>query len=100
MGTPATRSSIIEMLIRRKYIEREKRNLRATERGCSLIEAIPVEELTSAEMTGKWEARMAEISEGQGDRTTFMQDVCENVNELITAIKNATAPTPEQNSAE
>ena len=39
---------------------------------------------------------MAEISEGQGDRTTFMQDVCENVNELITAIKNATAPTPER----
>ena len=41
-------------------------------------------------MTGKWEARMAEISEGQGDRTTFMQDVCENVNELITAIKRST----------
>ena len=47
LGTPATRSSIIEMLIRRKYIEREKRKLRATERGCSLIRLFPLKELTS-----------------------------------------------------
>jgi DNA topoisomerase III len=96
LGTPATRSSIIEMLIRRQYIRRDKRNLRATDRGCSLIEAIPVEELTSAEMTGKWESRMAEISEGRDNRSTFMGDVCQNVNDLISAIKNATAPTPER----
>ena len=33
IGTPATRASIIELLVNREYVEREGRSLMATEKG-------------------------------------------------------------------
>ena len=95
LGTPATRASIIETLIRRKFILREKKNLISTERGRSLIDSVPVEELKSAELTGKWEARLASISEGKDSRDHFMSDVVQNLNSIISQIKTAKPPKPE-----
>ncbi len=56
LGTPATRAAILDTLIKRQFIERAGKVLRATDRGRSLIDAVPVEELKSAELTGRWEA--------------------------------------------
>ncbi len=95
LGTPATRASIIETLLRRKFIQREKKNLLSTDRGRSLIESVPVEELKSAELTGKWEARLANISEGKDSREKFMSDVIQNLNKIISEIRIAKPPKPE-----
>lgn len=95
LGTPATRASIIETLLRRKFILREKKNLISTERGRSLIDSVPVEELKSAELTGRWEARLSNISEGKDSRQQFMADVIENLNAIISEIKSAKPPKPE-----
>ena len=87
LGTPATRASIIENLIRRKYIERKKKNLHATTRGVSLIDSVPVEELKSALLTGKWESRLSNIAEGTDTRQAFMADVQSNLQSIVEQIK-------------
>ncbi|MBK7759122.1 MAG: hypothetical protein IPI35_22555 [Deltaproteobacteria bacterium] len=75
LGTPATRAAILETLLRRGYIHRVERELRPTPQGRALIEALPVEELRSAKLTGQWEARLAAMAEGEGGRDDFMQDL-------------------------
>ena len=95
LGTPATRASIIENLIRRKYVERKKKNLHATTRGVSLINSVPVEELKSALLTGKWESRLSNIAEGTDTRQAFMADVESNLQSIVEQIKQATPPKPE-----
>ncbi len=100
LGTAATRSGIIETLIRRGFIKREKKKILSTPRGQNLIHAVPVDELKSAEMTGKWEARMTGISEGKDDRKEFMADVKQNLRKLIKTISSSAPPAPERIAAE
>jgi len=95
LGTPATRASIIENLVRRKYIERRKKNLHATSRGNSLVDAVPVEELKSALLTGKWESRLSNIASGSDTREAFMSDVENNLKAIVEQIKTANPPKPE-----
>lgn len=95
LGTPATRAAILDTLIARAFVERQGRDLRATDRGRSLIDAVPFEELKSAELTGRWEARLAAIAEGKDGRGTFMRDVAEHVKEIVAVIAEATPPPAE-----
>lgn len=90
LGTPATRAAILQTLLDRGFAARQGRSLVATERGCALIDAIPSDELKSAELTGRWEARLAQMAEGRDDRDAFMRDVVAHLRTLIDAI--ATAP--------
>jgi DNA topoisomerase-3 len=75
IGTPATRASIIERLITVSYIEREGRALHATEKGVQVISLLGEHELTSAELTGKWEQRLARIEQGEYSRDEFMSEI-------------------------
>jgi DNA topoisomerase-3 len=75
IGTPATRASIIERLIQVGYIEREGRALHATEKGVQVISLLGPHPLTSAEMTGDWERRLALIEQGEDTRPAFMSDI-------------------------
>jgi len=52
VGTPATRASIIEVLITRQYVERRKKNLVSTDSGRALISLVKDERLKSPELTG------------------------------------------------
>lgn len=58
LGTPATRAAIIERLIEVGYARRKGKTITSTEKGEKLIEIAP-EQLTSAELTGKWEKALA-----------------------------------------
>jgi DNA topoisomerase III len=75
IGTPATRASIIERLIAVGYLEREGRALHATEKGVQVIRLLNDHPLTSAELTGDWELRLARIEQGQDKRPEFMSDI-------------------------
>jgi DNA topoisomerase-3 len=92
LGTPATRAAILQTLLNRKYLRRDKRALRATESGRALIAAIPVEELKSPVMTGRWEKRLAEVAEGHHPRSQFMADVVSHVQRVVDAIRGAALP--------
>jgi DNA topoisomerase-3 len=89
LGTPATRAAIIETLLKRAFILREGKHLVPTPMGIGLIEALPVQNLASPELTGNWEARLARIARGQEQRAAFMSDIAAYVKEVVDAIRGA-----------
>jgi DNA topoisomerase-3 len=64
LGTPATRASIIETLIKREYIIREKKNLVPSGKGLAVYEVVKDKKIAQAELTGSWEKRLEEIRSG------------------------------------
>lgn len=96
LGTPATRAAIIETLLRRNYIARERTHLVPTDAGMDLISALAaanVSSLASAELTGSWEARLAKIARGQDSRDAFMADIETYVTSVIDALRGAALPS-------
>lgn len=89
LGTPATRASIIETLLRRNFVQRRGKSMVPTDTGMHLIGAIPVESLKSPELTGEWEARMSRIARGEASALEFQAQVCAYLEETIGAIKYA-----------
>jgi len=83
IGTPATRASIIELLVNREYIEREGRSLVATEKGIQVIRLLNGHKLTSPELTGSWEHRLGLIEQGEDSREAFMNDIAKFTGETI-----------------
>lgn len=75
LGTPATRASIIEILIKRNYIQRQKKLLLSTDSGRHLISIIADERLKSAAMTGEWEAKLKKIEHNAYDPGRFMVEI-------------------------
>ena len=86
LGTPATRAETIEVLIRREYIERVGRDLQATPKGIQVITMLEEHKLTSPELTGDWEHKLAEIERGRGDRKTFMKGIADFTKETVDQI--------------
>ena len=83
IGTPATRASTIELLIYREFIEREGRALHATEKGIQVIRLLGDHRLTSAELTGEWEQRLALIERGEDSRPAFMKEIAKFTDETV-----------------
>ena len=86
LGTPATRAETIEVLIRREYIERVGRDLQATPKGIQVITMLEEHKLTSPELTGDWEHKLAEIERGRGDREVFMKGIADFTKETVDQI--------------
>jgi DNA topoisomerase-3 len=91
LGTPATRAATIETLIKRTFIRRDGKTLHPTPTGMALLDALPVQSLASAELTGSWEARLARIARGGDRRDGFMRDIARYVSEVVDAIRGAPA---------
>jgi DNA topoisomerase III len=97
LGTPATRASIIETLIERRYVSREKKGkktiLKATAAGRFLIDrlvAIGVTALTKPMMTADWEVRLKDIEQGRNDekRERFLGELVENLKQQIQLLRS------------
>jgi DNA topoisomerase-3 len=82
LGTPATRASIIETLIKRDYVKREKKNLLPTENGLSVYGVVKDQQIAQAELTGNWEKRLEEIRSG-ASVAEFQQEI-QNYTRAIT----------------
>jgi DNA topoisomerase-3 len=74
LGTPATRASIIETLIKRDYITREKKNLVPTTTGLNVYNVVKDQQIAQAELTGNWEKRLEEIRTG-ASVNDFQQEI-------------------------
>ncbi len=85
IGTPATRAAIIETLLKRDYIRREKKNLIATDLGRYLIALVRDRDLKSPELTGQWEAKLRRIEAGKLAASEFMKDIAEYTAQIIRA---------------
>lgn len=86
LGTPATRAGIIENLIYKGFIERDKKNLIATEKGKSLIEII-ADNFKSAKTTAKWEMELSEIAQGKSSKKEFLEGIEAEIKNTITKYK-------------
>ncbi|GAA0060189.1 DNA topoisomerase 3 [Streptococcus canis] len=72
LGTPATRAGIIENLIYKGFIKRDKRNLISTHKGISLV-TIVSDTFKSAETTAKWEMKLSDIAQGKSSKEKFLE---------------------------
>ena len=75
IGTPATRANIIETLILRDYIRRDKKSIIPTEKGLAVYEIVKDKKIANAEMTGVWELALAAIEAGQMPAEKFTQGI-------------------------
>jgi DNA topoisomerase-3 len=82
LGTPATRASIIEVLLKREYIVRNAKNLEATDKGIHLIEVVHPE-VKSPAMTGQWEAHLKRIQRGEAQLEPFLHGIEDYVRDVI-----------------
>ena len=83
LGTPATRAGIIENLIFKGFIERDKKNLIATNKGISLI-TIVADTFKSAETTAKWEMELSDIAQGKSSKKEFLEGIEAEIKDTIT----------------
>jgi DNA topoisomerase III len=86
LGTPATRAETIEVLIRREYIERAGKDLQPTPKGLQVITMLEEHPLTSAQLTGEWEKRLADIEHGSGDRKEFIDGIVDLTTQTVEQI--------------
>jgi len=75
IGTPATRANIIETLILRDYIRRDKKAIIPTEKGLAVYEIVKDKKIANAEMTGSWELALAAIEAGKMPSERFSQGI-------------------------
>jgi len=90
LGTPATRASIIEVLLKREYIVRNAKNLEATDKGIQLIEVVHPE-VKSPAMTGQWEAYLKRIQRGEAKLEPFLHGIEEYVRNVIGKVSQLPA---------
>jgi DNA topoisomerase-3 len=88
LGTPATRASIIEVLLTRDYIARDGKMLEATPKGIHLIEVVHPE-VKSPAMTGQWERNLRQIQDGKASLDPFIQGIEKYVTEVIGKVNQA-----------
>jgi len=86
IGRPSTRANIIETLFRRKYIERKRKTIFATETGVHVIDTITNDLLKSPELTGDWEKKLRLIEKGEYDSEVFKKELIEMVVDLTNEI--------------
>ena len=90
IGTPATRSGIIEKLVSSGFVERKKSkkvvNLLPTSTGTALITVLP-EQLQSPQLTAEWEHRLKEIERGEIVPDSFMDGITAMLGELMQTYK-------------
>jgi DNA topoisomerase-3 len=86
IGRPSTRANIIETLFRRKYIEKQRKNIIATQTGMDLIDTIQNELLKSPELTGNWERKIRLIEKGEYKLELFKQELFKMVRELTDEV--------------
>ena len=90
LGTPATRADIIEKLFDSFYIERRGKEIHPTSKGRQLIEIVPPD-LKSAELTARWEQRLALIAKGSANDKQFIAEMRSYATALVGAVKSSEA---------
>jgi len=98
LGTPATRAEIIERLIRTGYVERQRKQLRSTDKGRALI-AVVAAPLKEPALTAHWEQRLKEVEEGTRPVEDFDRGIRDLVLDLIPKVWSGPAFNPAQAAA-
>ncbi len=91
IGRPSSRAGIIETLLKRGYIRREKRALISNQAGRDLIDVISAQMLKSPELTGLWEKKLREIERGHYSLNLFMKELESQIVAIIKDVEDDTS---------
>ena len=86
IGRPSTRAAIIETLLKRRYIRKERKNLVATPAGIELIATIHEELLKSAKLTGLWENKLRRIERNEYSAATFIDELKQMIASIVNSV--------------
>lgn len=86
IGRPSTRAGIIETLFRRRYIERTRKNIIATQAGIDLIGLIQEELIKSAKLTGIWENKLRRIERGDYSAQEFISELKQMIQQIVVSV--------------
>lgn len=86
IGRPSTRAAIIETLLSRDYIRKQRKALLPTPLGRELIHVIRDDMLKSVELTGQWERKLRQIESGEYDARQFISDLTQKVTRMVTEV--------------
>lgn len=76
IGTTATRASIIELLVKRGFIEKKKNQIISTALGRELIEMMPEDfSLYSVKLTAYFETMLSQVQNGELQEETFYEEL-------------------------
>lgn len=87
LGTPATRASTIDHLIKEKYMRREGTQIHPNLKAEDLfhfLDAAGTDILTSPSMTGEWEHKLRLIEDGAMTREQFMKEITQLTEEFVS----------------
>ncbi|EBX3268450.1 DNA topoisomerase III [Salmonella enterica subsp. enterica serovar Oranienburg] len=87
IGTEATRAGIIDTLVKRGFLVREKKALRSTPLGRSLVDVLPGT-LTNPGLTALWEQMLDEVAAGRVSLDDFMAKQSQWVSQLVAQGKS------------
>ena len=96
LGTPATRAQIIENLLGEQYLHREGRDLMPTAKAFSLmtlLNGLGISSLTSPELTGEWEWKLARMERGEMSRAAFMTEIAAMTQDIVERAKSYDSDT-------
>jgi DNA topoisomerase-3 len=100
LGTEATRAGIIELLFKRRFLQRKGKTITATAAGRGLIQSLP-EVATRPDLTAQWESVLGQISQKNASYGGFMTSMISTLNTLVDTardelplhLKGVTAPS-------
>ncbi|ENP1270565.1 DNA topoisomerase III [Salmonella enterica] len=87
IGTEATRAGIIDTLVKRGFLVREKKALRSTPLGRNLVDVLPGT-LTNPGLTALWEQMLDEVAAGRVSLNDFMARQSQWVSQLVNQGKS------------
>lgn len=93
LGTPATRASIIENLIDvRKYLIRSRNgSISVSSQGIRIIEVlrrIPVDWITSPELTGQMESSLQSVQNGELPVQSYIDNIISQTTDMVESIRS------------
>ena len=86
LGTVATRADIIEKLFHTFLMEKRGNEIYLTSKAKQLLELVP-EDLKKPELTADWEKKLSDIAKGKLRQDTFLSDIRDYTNEIVSEIK-------------
>lgn len=89
LGTVATRADIIEKLFNSFSVEKKNnKEMHITSKGKQLLDLAP-EKLKTPDLTAQWEKKLTDISNGKGNKETFIEDIKTYTKEIVKDINKS-----------
>ena len=87
LGTPATRASMIETLISRTYVIRDKKKLIPTDKGLQLYNFVKDLDISKPDLTANWETKLALMEKGNYKEIDFKNEIIVSTKDIIESIR-------------